>query len=159
VTPLGPQDFVHRAAQAGFKLDVQELAASTRTAQDAALAVGCSQRQIVKSLVFLADGEPVIVLQRGDRRVDPDRLRTVLGAEKVKRADADTANRETGYAIGGVPPFGHLRELRTVLDACIADDVRLFAAAGGPSALFETYGDELRRASQAQVACCCAEAD
>lgn len=154
---MGPQDFARRAREAGFSPEVQELAASTRTAQDAALAVGCSQREIVKSLVFLADGEPVIVLQRGDRRVDPERLRTVLSAGKVKRADADTAYRETGYAIGGVPPFGHLRDLRTVLDACIADDERLFAAAGGPSALFATRGDELRRVARAQVACCCAD--
>jgi prolyl-tRNA editing enzyme YbaK/EbsC (Cys-tRNA(Pro) deacylase) len=99
----------------------------------------------------------VIVLQRGDRRVDPERLRIVLGVDKVKRADADRAYQETGYAIGGVPPFGHHKKLRTVLDACIADDGRLFAAAGGPSALFETSGDELRRAAQALVACCCAE--
>lgn len=136
---------------------MRQLAASTRTAEDAAHAVGCSQREIVKSLVFLADNEPVIVLQRGDRRVDPERLRAVLGATKVRRADADRVYAETGYAIGGVPPFAHLKPLRTVLDACLAADFKLFAAAGGPSALFATSGEELRRASLAEVACCCAE--
>ena len=154
---MGPQDFLSRAAAAGLHPDVQELAASTRTAQEAAEAVGCSQRSIVKSLVFLADDEPVVVLQRGDRRVDPGRLRTLLGAAQVRRADADRVYAETGYAIGGVPPLAHLRPLRTVIDACIADDERLFAAAGGPSALFATSGGELRRLSGAEVACCCAE--
>ncbi len=154
---MGPQDFQRRAAAAGLHPEVQELAASTRTAQEAAEAVGCSERQIVKSLLFLADGEPVIVLQRGDRRVDPGRLRSLLGAEQVRRADADRVYAETGYAIGGVPPLAHLRPLRTVIDACIAADGQLFAAAGGPSALFATSGEELRRASGAKVACCCAQ--
>ncbi len=136
---------------------MQELAASTRTAEDAARAVGCLQRQIVKSLVFLADDEAVVVLQRGDRKVDPERLRAVLGAGRVRRADPDRVYDETGYAIGGVPPFGHLRPLRTVLDACLAKDERLYAAAGGPRALFATSGEELRLASAATVACCCAD--
>ena len=153
---MGPEDFARRAAAGGFSLYVRQLAASTRTAADAARAVGCSQREIVKSLVFLADGEPVVMLQRGDRRVDPERLRAALGAREVRRADADRVYAETGYAIGGVPPFGHARPLPTVLDACIATDPALYAAAGGPSALFATSGDELRRASLAQVACCCA---
>ena len=154
---MGPQDFLRRAERGGFHPEVQELAASTRTADDAARAVGCLQRQIVKSLVFLADDAAVVVLQRGDRKVDPERLRALLGAARVRRADPDRVYAETGYAIGGVPPFGHLRPLRTVFDACLAEDKRLYAAAGGPRALFATSGEELRRASGATVACCCAD--
>ncbi len=154
---MGPEDFAQRATAAGYRVVVRELDQSTRTAEEAALAVGCSQRQIVKSLVFLADGEAVIVLQRGDRKVDPERLRVALGAEKVRRADADRVYAETGYAIGGVPPFGHLGPLRTVLDACLADEPHLFAAAGGPRALFTTSGTELRQAAATAVACCCAD--
>ncbi len=154
---MGPEDFARRATAEGFQLDVRQLSASTRTAEDAAQAVGCSRREIVKSLVFLANGEPVVMLQRGDRRVDPERLRAALGAREVRRADPDRVYAETGYAIGGVPPFGHARPLPTVLDACIAEDAALYAAAGGPSALFATSGKELRRASRAQVVCCCAE--
>ncbi len=154
---MGPEDFWRRAAALGVRPDVQELAASTRTAEDAARAVGCAQRQIVKSLVFVADDEAVVVLQRGDRKVDAERLKAVLDAGVVRRADAKRVYRETGYAIGGVPPFGHVQRLRTVLDACLLGDDRLFAAAGGPTALFATSGDELRLASGAEVACCCAE--
>lgn len=153
---MGPQDFARRAQAQGLTVEVVELAASTRTAEDAASAVGARVGAIVKSLVFLVDEEPVLVLQRGDRRVDPERLKALLGARVVRRADPGRVYAETGYAIGGVPPLGHLRPLPTVLDACLAEAEELYAAAGGPSALFATSGAALRIASCAQVACCCA---
>jgi len=152
---MGPEDFARRALAAGLPLVVRELAASTRTARDAAAAVGCCAGAIVKSLVVLADDRPVLVLQRGDRRVDLALLRERLGARVVRRADPDRVYAETGYAIGGVPPLGHLRPLPTLLDACIAEEAELFAAAGGPRALFATSGPALRRACRAEVACCC----
>ncbi len=152
---MGPQDFEAAAAARGLSLEVQELAASTRTAREAAEAVGCEERQIVKSLVFLTDGEPVLVLMRGDRRVDLARLAQALGAGAATRADADRVYVETGFAIGGIPPFGHRSPLPTVLDACLLEEPLLFAAAGGPNALFRTSAAQLRDAAQAKVACVC----
>ncbi len=156
---MGPQDFEAAAAACGLSLDVQELSASTKTARDAAQAVGCHERQIVKSLVFLADGEPVLVLMRGDRRVDLSRLAAAVGAVSAARASAERAYEETGFAIGGVPPFGHRTRMQTVMDACLLDEPVLYAAAGGPNALFRTSPQDLRAAAEPQVACVCEVAD
>jgi prolyl-tRNA editing enzyme YbaK/EbsC (Cys-tRNA(Pro) deacylase) len=94
----------------GLEVEVRELADSTRTAADAAAAVGCEVGQIVKSLVFRRGDEIVMCLCAGDRQVDTKALR-------LERADADAVREATGFAIGGVPPLGHDRELPTLLDA------------------------------------------
>ena len=154
---MGPQDFQAAASARGLALDVQELSASTRTARDAAQAVGCEERQIVKSLLFLVDGSPWLVLMRGDRRVDLALLAQAAEAAAATRADADRVYEETGFAIGGVPPFGHRNPLPTLLDACLMDEPVLYAAAGGPNALFRTNPSELHGASSALVACVCAK--
>ena len=117
-------------AGAGLEVEVREFPAGTRTAADAAAAVGCEVAQICKSLVFRVDGDrPLLVIASGANRVDEARF----GARK---ADAAYVREQTGYAIGGVPPVGHVRPIETVLDEdLLAHDV-VWAAAGTPTAVF-----------------------
>ena len=96
--------------------EIRELADSTRTADEAAAALAVPVGAIVKSLVFTADGQPVMVLASGDHQVDTAAVATALGVGKVRRADADTVRAATGYPIGGVPPVAHSTELRILLD-------------------------------------------
>jgi prolyl-tRNA editing enzyme YbaK/EbsC (Cys-tRNA(Pro) deacylase) len=119
-----------RLAERGLQIEVVTLSDSARTAAMAAQALGVEVGQIVKSLVFLRDGEPVMVLCAGDRRVHADRLG--LGA-----ADADTVRRATGFSIGGIPPLGHELELPTVVDASLRRFATVWAAAGTPHDVFE----------------------
>ncbi|MFJ4621458.1 YbaK/EbsC family protein [Streptomyces sp. NPDC088812] len=116
---------------------------ATRTAAEAAAAIGCDLSQICKSLVFAADGVPVLVLMDGASRVDVDLVRKELGAEKVTRADAAVVRETTGYAIGGVPPFGHRTRTRVLADrGLLAHDV-VWAAAGTPHTVFPMAPAEL----------------
>ncbi|MGV9560616.1 YbaK/EbsC family protein [Streptomyces sp. NPDC003522] len=109
---------------------------ATRTAAEAAAAIGCGLSQICKSLIFAADGVPVLVLMDGASRVDVERVREELGARKVTRAAADVVRETTGYAIGGVPPFGHRTRTRVLADrSLLAHDV-VWAAAGTPHTVF-----------------------
>jgi prolyl-tRNA editing enzyme YbaK/EbsC (Cys-tRNA(Pro) deacylase) len=136
--------FERAAAQLGVELEVRRFPEGTRTATDAARAVGCDVGQIVKSLVFTRDGEPVLVLASGANRVDEARL-------GLSRADADLVRAATGYAIGGVPPFGHARELETVADPdLLAFDV-VWAAAGAPDAVFAIDPRRLVELTRARV--------
>ena len=112
------QRFEKAATAMGLDIDVRRFTQGTRTAVEAAAAAGCELGQIVKSLVFLCDGEPFLALTSGAKRVDTAALGRVLGGS-VKRADANTVRDATGYAIGGTPPFGHTRRLRTVVDATL----------------------------------------
>jgi prolyl-tRNA editing enzyme YbaK/EbsC (Cys-tRNA(Pro) deacylase) len=109
---------------------------ATRTAAEAAAAIGCELSQICKSLIFAADGVPVLVLMDGASRVDVERVRQELGAEKVTRAEADVVRETTGYAIGGVPPFGHRTKTRVLADRSLLDHDVVWAAAGNPHAVF-----------------------
>ncbi|AZM53734.1 aminoacyl-tRNA deacylase [Streptomyces sp. WAC 01529] len=108
----------------------------TRTAQEAAAAIGCELSQICKSLIFAADGVPVLVLMDGASRVDVDLVRAELGAEKVTRAKADVVRETTGFAIGGVPPFGHATRTRVLADRSLLGHDVVWAAAGTPYAVF-----------------------
>ncbi|EPD90616.1 hypothetical protein HMPREF1486_05793 [Streptomyces sp. HPH0547] len=117
-------------------VEVRTFPDSTRTAAEAAAAIGCELAQIVKSLVFTADGEPVLVLMDGASRVDVDLVRDALGATEVKRADAATVRAATGYAIGGVPPFGHVTEMRVLADRGLLAHETVWGAAGTPHAVF-----------------------
>ncbi|GHH90624.1 YbaK/EbsC family protein [Streptomyces capillispiralis] len=109
---------------------------ATRTAAEAAAAIGCELSQICKSLIFAADGVPVLVLMDGASRVDVERVREELGAEKVTRARADVVRETTGYAIGGVPPFGHRTRTRVLADRSLLDHATVWAAAGTPYTVF-----------------------
>lgn len=127
-----------RLRERGLDVEVRELDASTRTAADAAAAVGCEVGQIVKSLVFVAAGEPLMCLCAGDRRVD-----TSLFGPDARPASADEARQATGFAIGGVPPLGHDRKLRTVVDASLRRFESVWCAAGTPHAVFAVHLDAL----------------
>lgn len=109
---------------------------ATRTAAEAAAAIGCELSQICKSLIFAADGVPVLVLMDGASRVDVELVRRELGAEKVTRAKVDLVRETTGYAIGGVPPFGHRTRTRVLADRSLLDHDTVWAAAGTPHAVF-----------------------
>ncbi len=110
---------------------MRELADSTRTAQEAADAVGVELGQIVKSLVFVAADRPVLCLCAGDRRVDVAKL-----GEGVRQAKADEVRSATGFAIGGVPPLGHDQPLRTVVDASLRRYQTVWCAGGTANAVF-----------------------
>ena len=140
------------AASAGLPIEVERFPEGTRTAADAARAVGCNVAQIVKSLVFIADGEPVIALVSGADRLDPARLAAAVGATVVRRADGDEVRAATGFAIGGVPPIGHVRPLTIVMDERLLAHDLVWAAAGLPDAVFKASPRELRAAAAASVA-------
>jgi prolyl-tRNA editing enzyme YbaK/EbsC (Cys-tRNA(Pro) deacylase) len=114
--------------------------------------VGCEVGQIVKSLVFVADGRPFLALTSGANRADPDRLAAILGAAAVRRATPEEAREATGFAIGGTPPFGHPRPLRVVVDRDLLGHDVLWAAAGTPDAVFPLTPEQLVRTSGGEVA-------
>lgn len=145
-------DRVSAAARAaGLEISVRRFPEGTRTAEDAARAIGCSVAQIVKSLVFMAGGDPLLALVSGANRVDMDRLAAATGAAEARRATGDEARAAGGYAIGGVPPFGHPRPLTVLIDRdLLANDV-LWAAAGLPDAVFAISPDDLVRVSGGRV--------
>ncbi len=131
------QKVVDAAAAAGLDLDVIEYPDGTRTAQDAAAAVGCEVGQIVKSLIFSVDGELVLALTSGSNRVDTDALTAAAGGSSCDRADADQVREVTGFAIGGVPPFGHVSAVRSFFDPALLTYESVWAAAGTPRHVFE----------------------
>lgn len=143
---------VRTALQAlGVATEVIELSESARTAVQAAAACGVAVGQIVKSLVFLAGDEPVLVLVSGANQAD-ERLLAALSGRSVRRADADAVRALTGYAIGGVPPVGHPRRLRVFIDKDLLGYDRLIAAAGTPHAVFPITPAELCRVTGGAVA-------
>lgn len=152
---MGSEERVAAAArELGLDVEVRAFPAGTRTAADAAAAVGCDVAQIVKSLVFVCAGDPVVALVGGADLLDPDRLAHAVGVEEgaVRRATADEVRAATGFAVGGVPPFGHATSLR-----CFADDALLahevvWAAAGTPTHVFSVAPGALVRAAGATVA-------
>jgi prolyl-tRNA editing enzyme YbaK/EbsC (Cys-tRNA(Pro) deacylase) len=143
---------VEAARAAGLEIEVTRFPEGTRTAADAARAVRCEIGQIVKSLVFMADGSALVALVSGANRVDPAKLAAAAGVEGVRRADGDEARVATGVAIGGVPPFGHVRPVAVVIDRDLLGHDRVWAAAGLPDAVFPIAPDELVRVSGGSVA-------
>ena len=135
----------------GLARAVVELAVEARTSQQAADAVGVRVEQIAKSLVFTVNGAPVMVVASGINRVDERKLGLLAGGQ-VRRADADTVKRATGYAIGGVPPLGHETALPTWVDEDLLRLDLIYAAAGVPECVFPLTPDELLRATGGQVA-------
>jgi Cys-tRNA(Pro) deacylase len=134
-----------------FAVSVRRFPEGTRTATDAARAVGCEVGQIVKSLVFLAAGRPVVALVSGANRLDERKLGAVAGLP-VAKADAEAARAATGYAIGGVPPFGHATEIPVYMDSDLLQYDVVWAAAGRPDSVFEIAPERLRDLSNATVA-------
>ena len=140
------------AADRGASLEIRRFAATTRTAEDAARQIGTQVERIVKSLVFIADGRPLIVLCSGDNRVSVKRLEDLLRAKSVRRATADEAKAHTGFPIGGVPPFGHARPFEVIADSALKRFEVVWAAAGLPDAVFEIRVEDLARLSGARFA-------
>ena len=133
---------------AGLEIEVTELNESTRTAQEAAQAVGAEVAQIVKSLVFLAEAEPVLILVSGANRVDPELVGKTLG-RPLRQARADEVRRATGFAIGGVAPVGLTQDLLVYFDASLLSFDRVWAAAGTPRSVFPIEPGELLRVTGA----------
>jgi prolyl-tRNA editing enzyme YbaK/EbsC (Cys-tRNA(Pro) deacylase) len=137
------QDFL---TAAGVEARVMELPSSTRTAAQAAAAIGCSIGQIAKSLVFRTSPgmDPVLVVASGANRVNEERIWVIIG-QAVEMADPDFVRRATGFAVGGVPPFGHPAPITTILDRDLMEWDFLWASAGTPHAMVRLRPDELKR--------------
>lgn len=131
-------------AERGFDFAVQELPASTRTAAEAAAAIGCEVAHIAKSLVFrgAASNQPVLVVASGTNRVSESRVGKLLG-EPIAKADAAFVREATGFAIGGIPPVGHVHPLTTLVDEDILQFPVIWAAAGTPHAVFRLTPKDL----------------
>jgi prolyl-tRNA editing enzyme YbaK/EbsC (Cys-tRNA(Pro) deacylase) len=154
------QRVVDAAARKGVTLDVRVFSESTHTAEDAANAVGAELGQIVKSLVFVAPAEagalePILCLVSGPNRVDLARLAAVTGEPEIRRASANEARELTGYTIGGIPPIGHGRAIRVVMDPDLGRFPVVWAAAGTPTAVFPVAPGTLRMLANAHVAPIC----
>jgi len=132
---------------AGATGEPVHLSDSARTAAEAAAALGCDVGAIASSLVFTADGEPLLVMTSGAHRVDEDRVGALVGAP-VRRATLDEVRTHTGYAVGGVAPIGHPSPLRTLVDEQLGRYDVVWAAAGHPHSVFPTTYDELLTLTQ-----------
>jgi prolyl-tRNA editing enzyme YbaK/EbsC (Cys-tRNA(Pro) deacylase) len=154
--PSAVRRVVEAAARKGVELHVVTFSQSTRTAAEAASAVSAEVGQIVKSLVFVVPGddgpEPYLVLASGSNTVDLARLSAVLAEPRIRRATADEARQLTGFSIGGIPPFGHRRSIRTVMDPDLGRFEFVWAAAGTPNAVFQIAPATLSSLTNAFVA-------
>lgn len=139
---------VRAAADGGLHIEVSAFPEGTRTAADAAAAIGCELSAIAKSLVFVAGGRPVVVLMTGDRRVDPARLAEECGTPDARRASPEEARAATGFAVGGTPAFGYPEPLEVLADVGLQRHEVVWSAAGtavevypvGPGDLVEAAG-------------------
>jgi prolyl-tRNA editing enzyme YbaK/EbsC (Cys-tRNA(Pro) deacylase) len=136
----------------GIESEVRVMPTSTRSAAEAAAAVGCDVSQIVKSLIFrsIESDKPILVLASGANRVDESRLAEIVGGP-VERATAEFVRARTGYAIGGVPPIGHLNRTDSYLDEQLLSHQVVWAAAGSPRSIFSLTPADLVRVTEAKV--------
>ena len=139
-------------ARLGAQGEVRRLDDSARTAKEAAAALGIEVGQIASSLIFLADGEPVLVIASGGHRVDTMMLSAILDGAQITKADADDVRAATGFAIGGVAPVGHPEPVRTIVDIALARYDEVWAAGGHPHYVFPTSYDELLRITAGEAA-------
>jgi prolyl-tRNA editing enzyme YbaK/EbsC (Cys-tRNA(Pro) deacylase) len=157
--PAPVQRVINAAARKGVKLEVRIFERSTHTAAEAAAAVGAEVGQIVKSLVFVAEGSsgprPCLVLASGANTVDLGLLATALVESKMRRATAEEARSLTGFAIGGIPPFGHATPIRTLMDPDLGRFEAVWAAAGSANAVFSVGPQTLRVLANAIVTPIC----
>lgn len=137
------QDYLARHGQ---EFVVCELPGSTRTADDAAAAIGCDVAQIAKSLIFMDKntGEPILIIASGAHRVDTTKIHQQTGV-RLTRADADYVRQRTGFAIGGIPPVAHTNPIETMLDQALQQYDLIWAAAGTPNAVFKLTPAQLQR--------------
>ena len=133
-----------------LKLDVQELAKSTRTAQQAADAVGCAIGQIVKSLIFRTGDQPLLFLVSGKNQLDVDKVNAAFNFQ-LQKADAHFVHEKSGYAIGGVPPVAHTFPMEVFIDRDLMEYDEIWAAAGTPNAVFRLRSNDLPRITGGRV--------
>ena len=147
------QQVQNKLADLGYPNQVVEMSDSTRTAAEAAQAVGCGVEQIAKSILFKAgqSGKAIMVVTSGINRVDEKKVRSLIG-EPVKKADADFVRLQTGYAIGGVPPLGHANPLLILVDQDLLKYEEIWAAAGTPFAVFKLTPSQLVQMTAGRVA-------
>jgi prolyl-tRNA editing enzyme YbaK/EbsC (Cys-tRNA(Pro) deacylase) len=138
----------------GVACPVVEMKETTRSAKEAAEALGCQVGQIAKSIIFKGEQtqQPILVIASGPNRVNEKKLSRLI-AEPLLKADADFVREHTGFVIGGVPPIGHRSPLRTFIDEDLLKFVEIWAAAGTPHAVFKLTPDELKKITQGQVVC------
>lgn len=149
--------FTEAARVQGLHPEVRRFPEGTKTATDAATAIGCDVGQIVKSLVFMAESpastaSPILALTSGSNRADVSVLATLMGADVVRRATPEEARAATGFAVGGTPPFGHPDRVRAFLDRDLFAFDEVWAAAGTPDSVFPLTPADLLRVSGASVA-------
>lgn len=142
--------FTEAAHRLGIEPKVRRFPEGTKTAVDAAQAIGCDVAQIVKSLIFMADERPVIAFTSGANRVDPSKLAKVAGASETRRATPEEARAATGFAVGGTPPFGHPAPVPSYVDPALLAFQEIWAAAGTPDSVFPLPPSELVRATGAE---------
>ncbi|MEA2450926.1 MAG: hypothetical protein QOG63_2858 [Thermoleophilaceae bacterium] len=141
---------VKAARELGLQVDVKTLAQPTRTVAEAASAVGCIEAQIAKTLVFVADGDPVLVVASGAHRVDPEALCEIFDVAEVRQANPDEVRSATGYSVGGVSPLGC--QLPVAFDEDLLEYDRIYVAGGDGNTLFEVEPRTLAEAIGARVA-------
>jgi len=146
------QKFQDLLKSLGYDFTVIEHAESTRTAQEAADRAGCELGQIVKSMIFMGQqtGKPILVLTSGANRVDEKRISGYMG-EGIGRPQADFVRSVTGFAIGGVPPIGHIEKMETYIDEDFLQFETVWAAAGTPNAIFELQTEALQEMTDGKV--------
>ena len=153
-TPLSPSVQKVQDAIKGleFSIEVVELEATTRTSADAAQAVGCNVGQIAKSLIFQGtiSHRPILVIASGSNRVNEKRIAEMI-SESIGKADADFVRQHTGFAIGGVPPVGHLEKLEIFIDEDLLKHEEIWAAAGSPHAVFRLTPSDLIKMTGGRV--------
>jgi Cys-tRNA(Pro) deacylase len=150
--PVNARAVRDAAAELGLAIEVVSYPDGTRTAADAAAAIGCQVAQIVKSLIFVAGEAVTVALVSGANQLDERKLSRAAGTGKARRADADQVRAATGFPIGGVPPFGHPRPLPVFLDEELLQHPVVWAAAGTPHTVFAVAPHELCRVTGAVVA-------
>jgi len=148
--PETTKRFVADAAALGLDVAPVVYPDGTKTAADAAAAIGCEVAAIVKSLLFMADDEPVLVLMAGDRRVDAKKLADLRGSAKSRRASLDEVRVHTGFVAGGTPPFCHPEPLPVLADNSLRRNESVWAAGGTPTTVFEIDLDVLVDAAAAE---------
>lgn len=141
------------AEQYGLDVDVSEFPEGTKTAEDAARAVGCELGQIVKSIVMTVGDDVVVVLTSGENRGDSSKLAAHFGVsgERVDTADPEAVKRTTGWSVGGVPPFCHDEPVAVLMDESLHEYERVWAAAGTPSAVFDVRPDTMEELAGAET--------
>jgi prolyl-tRNA editing enzyme YbaK/EbsC (Cys-tRNA(Pro) deacylase) len=146
-------EFAEQAGEEyGVDVEVHEFDEGTKTAQDAADAIGCDVAQIASSIVVVADDEPVVVVTSGANRVDLDKVAVYRDASSARMAEADEVKEATGWSIGGVPPFCHATDVPVLMDETLLDHGEVWAAAGTPTAVWPIDPERLRDIAGAEPA-------